>query len=72
MFTGGYGAVRQSVIDLILTNNKEYWAADFAETPRGLGSVMGSNGNYGGLFIRLAWHCNGYVYYENYTVHTVQ
>jgi len=56
---GGYGAVRQSVIDMILTNNQDWWAADFAASPAGLGSVAGSPGNYGGLFMRLAWHCNG-------------
>jgi catalase (peroxidase I) len=47
---GGYAAVRQYVIDNILTNSKDFWPADF-NSPTGP--------NYGGLFMRLAWHCNG-------------
>lgn len=47
---GGYSSVRQDVIDMVLTNSKEFWPADFT------GPVGPS---YGGLLIRLAWHCNG-------------
>ena len=47
---GGYAAVRQAVIDKVLLNDQTFWPADF-DTPQGP--------SYGGLFIRLAWHCNG-------------
>lgn len=47
---GGYGAVRQSVIDMVMTNSQAFWPADF-NPPTGP--------NYAGLLIRLAWHCNG-------------
>ncbi|CAN0339197.1 unnamed protein product [Pylaiella littoralis] len=39
-----YDAVR-SDIEALLTDSQEFWPADF--------------GNYGPLFIRLAWHCAG-------------
>ena len=42
---GGYDAVKQDIIDMVLTNSKDFFPADF--------------GNYGGLMIRLAWHCAG-------------
>lgn len=46
---GGYAAVRED-IEAALTDSQEFWPADFNE-PDGP--------SYGGLFIRLAWHCNG-------------
>lgn len=46
---GGYEAVRVDLTAL-LTNSQAPWPADF-DAPEGP--------NYGGLFIRLAWHCNG-------------
>ena len=47
---GGFAAVKKDLIDL-LTDSQDFWPADFAGTPHGP--------NYGGLFIRLAWHCSG-------------
>lgn len=41
---GGFEAVAKD-IEALLTNSQDFWPADF--------------GNYGGLMIRLAWHCNG-------------
>jgi hypothetical protein len=41
---GGFEAVKADLTAL-LTNSQEFWPAD--------------GGNYGGLFIRLAWHCSG-------------
>lgn len=47
---GGYDAVRED-IKSILTESQDFWPAD---------NFTGTSGpNYGGLFIRLAWHCNG-------------
>jgi catalase-peroxidase len=46
---GGYSAVKED-IKIILTDSKEFFPADF-EPPVGP--------NYGGLMIRLAWHCSG-------------
>jgi len=49
---GGYAAVRQDVLAMALTNTEGYWPADFE-------SITGTGAHYGGLFIRLAWHCSG-------------
>ncbi|KAL7467767.1 hypothetical protein ACHAXS_009331 [Conticribra weissflogii] len=47
---GGYDAVREE-IKKVLTNSQDFWPGDnFDDTP---------DPNYTGLFIRLAWHCNG-------------
>jgi catalase-peroxidase len=46
---GGYAAVRAEIAK-VLTDSKPFFPADFAP-PVGP--------NYGGLFIRLAWHCSG-------------
>jgi catalase-peroxidase len=46
---GGYSAVKED-IKTILTDSKAFFPADF-EAPLGP--------NYGGLMIRLAWHCSG-------------
>ena len=46
----GYDAVMQDIIDTVLTNSQDFWPADFADT-------VGAH--YGGLMIRLAWHCAG-------------
>jgi catalase-peroxidase len=45
----GYSAVKED-IKTILTDSKEFFPADF---DNGVGP------NYGGLMIRLAWHCSG-------------
>lgn len=47
---GGYTAVMKYIQDNILTTSKDFWPADFADT-------VGAH--YGGLMIRLAWHCSG-------------
>ena len=41
---GGFKAV-EADIEALLTDSQEFWPADF--------------GNYGGLILRLSWHCNG-------------
>lgn len=41
---GGFTAVMDD-LEALLTDSQDFWPADF--------------GNYGGLFIRLAWHCSG-------------
>lgn len=41
---GGFAAVREDIVAM-LTNSQDFWPADF--------------GHYGGLLIRLAWHCSG-------------
>jgi catalase (peroxidase I) len=47
---GGYEAVREE-LKLVLTDSQTFWPAD---------DFPGTSGpHYGGLFIRLAWHCNG-------------
>jgi catalase (peroxidase I) len=46
---GGYDAVRED-IKVALTDSKDFFPADF-DPPHGP--------HYGGLMIRLAWHCNG-------------
>jgi catalase-peroxidase len=47
---GGYTAVKEDIKTTILTASKEFFPADF-EDPVGP--------NYGGLMVRLAWHCSG-------------
>lgn len=47
----GYKAVMQDIEDSILQNSQDFWPADFADLP--------GRAHYGGLFIRLAWHCSG-------------
>ena len=47
---GGYQAVLDDLLEL-MTDSMDFWPADFADTPHGP--------HYGGLFIRLAWHCSG-------------
>jgi len=45
---GGFAAVKQD-LEVLLTNSQDFWPAD-----------PGFSGpNYGGFFIRLAWHCAG-------------
>jgi catalase (peroxidase I) len=46
---GGFTAVMED-LKALLTDSKDFWPADFADS-------VGAN--YGGLFIRLAWHCSG-------------
>jgi catalase (peroxidase I) len=41
---GGFAAVREDIVAM-LTDSQAFWPADF--------------GHYGGLLIRLAWHCSG-------------
>lgn len=47
--SGGFAAVKAD-LKALLTNSQAFWPADFSTT-------VGAN--YGGLFIRLAWHCSG-------------
>lgn len=46
---GGFEAVMQD-LDALLKDSQDFWPGDF-EAPHGP--------HYGGLFIRLAWHCSG-------------
>lgn len=46
---GGFESVMAD-LDALLTDSQEFWPGDF-EAPHGP--------HYGGLFIRLAWHCSG-------------
>lgn len=47
---GGFKAVMDD-IKALLTDSQDFWPGDFDGTPHGP--------HYGGLFIRLAWHCSG-------------
>jgi len=47
---GGFDAVKQDIIDMVLTNSQDFFPADWAEIGRP---------NYGPFMIRLAWHCSG-------------
>ena len=47
---GGYQAVMDD-LERLMTDSQEFWPGDFDGTPNGP--------HYGGLFIRLAWHCSG-------------
>jgi len=44
-------------------NNRRFWPADFGGVSDGAfsgeGGTDGEHGNYGPLFVRLAWHCSG-------------
>ena len=46
---GGFEAVMDDITKL-LTDSQDFWPGDFADT---------TGPHYGGLFIRLAWHCSG-------------
>lgn len=46
---GGYTAVKAD-LDSLFYDSQAFWPADFEET---------GTAHYGGLFIRLAWHCTG-------------
>lgn len=47
---GGYRTVMDD-LKAIMQDTKDFWPADFAQ--------VDAPGHYGGLFIRLAWHCSG-------------
>lgn len=47
---GGFQAVLDD-LKVLMTDSKDFWPGDFAGTADGP--------HYGGLFIRLAWHCSG-------------
>lgn len=47
---GGFAAVREDIKKFLVTS-QDFFPADFADTAGGA--------NYGGLMIRLAWHCSG-------------
>ena len=46
---GGFEAVMDDITKL-LTDSQDFWPGDFADS---------TGPHYGGLFIRLAWHCSG-------------
>jgi len=45
---GGFEAVKKDIAAM-LTDSQDFWPADF--------------GHYGGLLIRLAWHCAGMLHH---------